>query len=183
MPAGSLQAGSRRLGWNRTLFCFFDPPIKIQIPSREHVTVLACAISLPINEGVLESWSLSPRHTQWEERMPKRKSCAFIYLFLPQCMICGILVRWPRMEPIPPALEVQSHNHRTTRQVCKWCTFEKRGLKLGSQKQEIATTHTDQATFWLCYFSHWGRACSREYSPLFILTLSLGQQGDQTSQS
>ena len=30
---------------------------------------------------------------------------------------CGILVTWPGIEPAPPALEAQSLNHRTTREI------------------------------------------------------------------
>ena len=43
-----------------------------------------------------------------------------IYLFLifwSCCMACGILVPWPRIEPVPLAVEARSLNHWTTREV------------------------------------------------------------------
>ena len=39
------------------------------------------------------------------------------YLFGPHHMACGILVPWPGIEPMPPALEARSPNHWTTREV------------------------------------------------------------------
>ena len=40
----------------------------------------------------------------------------FSFLFF-GCDACGILVPWPGMKPTPPALEVQSLNHWSARQV------------------------------------------------------------------
>ena len=37
------------------------------------------------------------------------------FFFWPSCMICRILVSWPRIEPGPLAFEVQSPNHWTSR--------------------------------------------------------------------
>ena len=37
--------------------------------------------------------------------------------FLPHCTACGILVPQPRIEPMPPAVEAQSLNHWTAREV------------------------------------------------------------------
>ena len=37
--------------------------------------------------------------------------------FWPHFTACGILVPWPEIEPIPPALEAQSLNHWTAREV------------------------------------------------------------------
>ena len=44
-------------------------------------------------------------------------SFIFIYLFLPYHEGCGILVPWPEIEPMTPAVEVQSLNHWTTKEV------------------------------------------------------------------
>lgn len=38
----------------------------------------------------------------------------------------------------------------------KWHTFRKRRLVVGRQKQKMAKTHFDQASFWFCYFFQWG---------------------------
>ena len=48
----------------------------------------------------------------------------FIYLFLwPHHAACGTLVPWPGIEPTLPAVEVQSLNHWTTRDVPIWCSI------------------------------------------------------------
>ena len=41
----------------------------------------------------------------------------FKKLFWPHCMSCGILVPWPGIEPMSLAVEAQSLNHWTTREV------------------------------------------------------------------
>ena len=40
-----------------------------------------------------------------------------LFWFWPHCMACGILVPWPGIKPAPLALEAQSLNHWTTREV------------------------------------------------------------------
>ena len=42
--------------------------------------------------------------------------CCF-FCFWPSCKACGILIPWPGIKPVPPASEVQSLNHWTTRKV------------------------------------------------------------------
>ena len=37
--------------------------------------------------------------------------------FWPCCVPCGILIPWPRIEPVPPAMEVESLNHWITKKV------------------------------------------------------------------
>ena len=41
----------------------------------------------------------------------------FLFLFWPHRGACGILVPCPEIEPMPPAVEAQSPNHWTTREV------------------------------------------------------------------
>ena len=41
-------------------------------------------------------------------------SCPFLW---PCCVTCGILVPWPGIEPVPPAVEAQSLNYLTTREI------------------------------------------------------------------
>ena len=48
--------------------------------------------------------------------LPKA-SGLFIYLFIFGCEACGILVPWPEIKPVPLALEAQSLNHWTTREI------------------------------------------------------------------
>ena len=43
--------------------------------------------------------------------------CLCIYLFWLPRVACGILVPRPGIEPVPPAMEVQSLNHWTAREV------------------------------------------------------------------
>lgn len=50
----------------------------------------------------------------------------------------------------------------------KCCTFKNMGLKLGSQKHEMAKTHTDQANFWLCYFFHRGTEEENTHQHLYL---------------
>ena len=45
------------------------------------------------------------------------KGIRFIYLFIFGCEACGILVPWPEIKPVPLALEAQSLNHWTTREI------------------------------------------------------------------
>ena len=47
----------------------------------------------------------------------------FIYFYWPCRTACGILVPRPGIEPVPPAVETQSLNHWTTREVPRWYTF------------------------------------------------------------
>ena len=41
----------------------------------------------------------------------------FFFFFWPLCMACGILVAGPGIKPAPPAVEAQSLNPWTTREV------------------------------------------------------------------
>ena len=44
--------------------------------------------------------------------------CIFLFFFfLPCCAACKILVPWSGIKPVPPAVEAQSLNHRTAREV------------------------------------------------------------------
>ena len=45
----------------------------------------------------------------------KQENCFLV--FRPSCAACRILVPWPEIEPAPPALEEQSLNHWTVREV------------------------------------------------------------------
>ena len=44
-------------------------------------------------------------------------SVYYLFSFWPYGMGCGILVSWPGVEPVPPALEVQILNHWTASEV------------------------------------------------------------------
>ena len=45
--------------------------------------------------------------------------CSVIFFFLLHHAACGILVPWPGIEPMPPALQAWSLNHWTTREVLR----------------------------------------------------------------
>ena len=49
--------------------------------------------------------------------------CCFFFFFLPHHTACGILVPWPGIKPMPPALEVWSLNHWTARDFPKMIHF------------------------------------------------------------
>ena len=67
--------------------------------------------------------SLWPRNSMLEN-LPTRNECVCLQkissrifffkqlFFWPHCGVCGILVLWPRIKPGPPAVEVQSLNHK-----------------------------------------------------------------------
>ena len=40
-----------------------------------------------------------------------------VFIFWPHHIVCGILVPWPRIKPMPPALETWSLNHWIAREV------------------------------------------------------------------
>ena len=44
----------------------------------------------------------------------------FFFFFWPHLAACKILVPWPGIKPVPPAVETQNHNHWTTREVLIW---------------------------------------------------------------
>ena len=50
----------------------------------------------------------------------------FNFNFWLHCAACGILVPQPGIEPVPPALEVQSLNHWTAREVPHEKSLDKR---------------------------------------------------------
>ena len=43
--------------------------------------------------------------------------CYFFFFFWPCCAACGIIIPWPGIEPMPPAMAMQSLNHWTAREV------------------------------------------------------------------
>ena len=57
------------------------------------------------------------------------KFTQFHILFWPHRVGCGTLIPWPRIEPMPPAVQVQSLNHGTIREfpvlnfLCQWFHF------------------------------------------------------------
>ena len=67
--------------------------------------------------GGKESTETFPEKTQTLDLLDKDFIYLFIYLFWPHYTAHGILVRQPGTEPATPALEAQSLNHWTTREV------------------------------------------------------------------
>ena len=49
--------------------------------------------------------------------------CVSLFFFVPHRAACRILVPWPGIEPVPAAVEAQSRNHWTTREVPQVCLF------------------------------------------------------------
>ena len=49
----------------------------------------------------------------------------FVFIILPHCGACGILVCPPGIEGVPPPVEVQILNHWTTREVPEYSIFQK----------------------------------------------------------
>ena len=50
--------------------------------------------------------------------------CFTFFFPLASCATCRILVPWPGIEPMPPAVEVWSSNHWTAREVPEVCYFK-----------------------------------------------------------
>ena len=61
---------------------------------------------------VVTLWLVLPPHCHLDSHN-QGQIFFFFFFFLPCCMACRILVPWPRIEPVPPAVEVQGHNHWT----------------------------------------------------------------------
>ena len=57
---------------------------------------------------------------------------------------CGILVPWPRIEPLPFGVEVQSLNHWTAREVPQIYIFK----KLLKRKKLKTSQHSDKKQVW-----------------------------------
>ena len=94
-----------------------------------------------LNSGHIYMWGLAHNYISGEmvlffsplRAKPRQTSLFFVFffkcnpflyfyflfkkLFWPHCMSCGILVSWPGIEPMSPAVEAQSLNHWTTREV------------------------------------------------------------------
>ena len=74
------------------------------------------------------SWEVKERlgeqsYSMWIRRMLGTKFTEFLFSFWPYCAAWGILVLWPGTEPVPPAVEVRSLNHWTTRGSVKFLTL------------------------------------------------------------
>ena len=48
----------------------------------------------------------------------------YLFIFWLCHAVCGILVSWPEIEPVPLALEAQILNHWTAREVPSWCILK-----------------------------------------------------------
>ena len=76
-----------------------------------------------LNGSPLQRGWMNPATVAWWYRLVRSPNSflnyiLFIFLiFWPHQAACGILVPWPGIEPTPPALEVRSLNHWTTREV------------------------------------------------------------------
>ena len=80
--------------------------------------------------------------------MPKnRKMCCFS--FWTHCMACGILVSQPMIKPETPAIQVQSLNHWTAREVPKTCFVIGKISKLHESRdyKEPLWTYPDPTTY------------------------------------
>ena len=90
------------------------------------------------NEAIQAEKSHHLRNSIWHV-LELRLCLGAIFIFInfwPCCAACTILVPWPGMEPAPPALEVWSLNHWTTR---------------GSPRE--ATVNMVKASVWWCQWS------------------------------
>ena len=61
-------------------------------------------------------WALRVECSEQLRRATLVSCVLFVCLFWPWHIACGILVPWPGIEPVPPAVEARSPNHWTTRE-------------------------------------------------------------------
>ena len=57
------------------------------------------------------------KNTSLSASMPQASRTGLDFFSTMLCVACGVLAPQPGVEPMPPALEVQSPNHWTTREV------------------------------------------------------------------
>ena len=73
---------------------------------------LSGASGLPLNRSSVRKFiNLGQfKHCHWQ-------NLGFVFCFLPHGVTCRMLVPWPGIEPVSPAVEVHSLNHWTARKV------------------------------------------------------------------
>ena len=80
---------------------------------RWHPTMLLWGLKIKQSKCLVESW-----HSYYLLNvyivMP---FLSFFFFFWPYCVVCGILVPWPGIEPGPLAMKVLTPNHWITREV------------------------------------------------------------------
>ena len=98
-----------------------------------------------------------------------------LFVFLLHCEAYGILVPWPGIEPVPPAVEALSLNHWTTREIPLSMYFRHRGSELifghwvccrNTIKQSFRVLNNEDTTSHWCVGA-WGNwpfpACKMAY--------------------
>ena len=92
-----------------------------------------------------------------------------LFIYRPCCMACGILVPCPGMEPTPPAVEVWSRNHLTTRQSLLYTLFLL-PLTTGSGDRGSSLTTHAQFSLSFLYFPLVGLTSLTSYLGNYSLT-------------
>ena len=121
----------------------------------------------PFISSLLISWSKPPPFSLWA----LLTVCKLVFLphsFLFLAVPCGILVPQPGIEPIPPAVNMWSLNHRTTREVppaslLKFFFIEKNNLFSNSNQLSL-NIHS--------FSREWGLLKSEERTFQSVLILS-----------
>ena len=92
------------------------------------------------------------------------------FFFWPRCAACGILVPQPGIEPVPPAVEVWSPDHWTTREVPEQSSLVSRILRCESDRPAYPETKATKGPL-PCKSSLWSLAgcisATRPQSPCF----------------
>ena len=94
----------RSLGWE-------DP---LEKETAAHSSILVWKIPWTADPGRLQSMGLQRVGHDWATSLYFKSS---YYYFWPHHTAYGILVSWPGIKPVPPALEAQSPSHWTTKEV------------------------------------------------------------------
>ena len=90
-------------------------------------------------------------HNTWMTPVKKRYIWSFFLFFWGGGLChtaCGILVPWPGIEPVPPALEVQSLNHWTTREVPGHSLLKNKKQKTQQQPMKIICLSKLKKMWW-----------------------------------
>ena len=77
-----------------------------------------------------------------------------VFIYWPCHVACGILVPQPGVEPAPPAVEVQSLNHWTTKEVPDFIVFKCVSYMTEEKCKRLAYIHVREKLFWTFFLDN-----------------------------
>lgn len=77
-----------------------------------------------------------------------------VFIYWPCDVACGVLVPQPGVEPAPPAVEVQSLNHWTTKEVPDFTVFKCISYTTEEKCKRLAYIHVREKLFWTFFLDN-----------------------------